>query len=284
MSGPTRRCSAIWSSTIAPMASMSGSIRNSRRIPPTIRASGRRTRSICWRSISRRMRRRRPDGSSRPIRSGRGRSITLLPEGVNLDVCKPNPQVRRRNLRIGDATIRPNEKLVTYVARDLEPYRGFHVMMRAVPHLLRARKDIRVVMVGGDGISYGMPPPEGTWRQKMLAELGDSIDPTAGGVSRSRRLPDLCRDAAALGRACLSDLSVRCVMVAARGAGRGLRRDRQRHTDGERVRHARAERAAGAVLRSEGTGGQRCCGCWRMRHSHAGCGRMRGVMPRSTWR
>ena len=101
--------------------------------------------------------------------------ITLLPEGVNLDVCKPNPQARRRNLVIGDTTIRPNEKLVTYVARDLEPYRGFHAMMRAVPHMLRARKDVRVVMVGGDGISYGMPPAEGTWRQKMLAELGDGI-------------------------------------------------------------------------------------------------------------
>jgi glycosyltransferase involved in cell wall biosynthesis len=63
------------------------------------------------------------------------------------------------------------------VARDLEPYRGFHVMMRAVPHLLRARKDIRVVLVGADGISYGTPPAEGTWRQKMLAELGDGIDP-----------------------------------------------------------------------------------------------------------
>jgi len=105
------------------------------------------------------------------------KSITLLPEGVNLDICKPNPQVRRRSLKIGDAVIKPNEKLITYVARDLEPYRGFHVMMRAVPHLLRARKDTRVVMVGGDGISYGMPPAEGTWRQKMLAELGNSIDP-----------------------------------------------------------------------------------------------------------
>ena len=50
-------------------------------------------------------------------------------------------------------------------------------MMRAVPHLLRARKDVRVVLVGADGISYGRPPPEGTWRQKMLQELGDKIDP-----------------------------------------------------------------------------------------------------------
>ncbi len=103
--------------------------------------------------------------------------ITLLPEGVNLDVCKPDAHVRRRNLTIGKTTIRPGEKLVTYVARDLEPYRGFHLMMRAVPHLLRARKDIRVVMVGGDGISYGVAPAEGTWRQHMLVELGDGIDP-----------------------------------------------------------------------------------------------------------
>ena len=125
----------------------------------------------------RRMRRRRRSGSSRPILHWAHPLITLLREGVNLDVCKPNAQARRRNLTIGGATIRPSDKLVTYVARDLEPYRGFHVMMRAVPHLLRARKDIRVVMVGGDGISYGMPPPEGTWRQTMLAELGDGIDP-----------------------------------------------------------------------------------------------------------
>jgi glycosyltransferase involved in cell wall biosynthesis len=103
--------------------------------------------------------------------------ITLLPEGVNLDVCKPNPQARRRNLVIAGTTIRPNEKLVTYVVRDLEPYRGFHLMMRAVPHMLRARKDVRVILVGGDGISYGALPTEGTWRRKMLAELGDAIDP-----------------------------------------------------------------------------------------------------------
>jgi glycosyltransferase involved in cell wall biosynthesis len=49
--------------------------------------------------------------------------------------------------------------------------------MRAIPHLLHSRKDIRVVLVGADGISYGMPPAEGTWRETMLAELGDSIDP-----------------------------------------------------------------------------------------------------------
>jgi glycosyltransferase involved in cell wall biosynthesis len=102
--------------------------------------------------------------------------IALLREGVHLDVCKPNPQVRRAPLKIGDLGIRPSDKLVTYVSRDLEPYRGFHAMMRTLPHLLRARKDIRVVMVGGDGVSYGNAPREGTWRQVMMRELGDQID------------------------------------------------------------------------------------------------------------
>jgi glycosyltransferase involved in cell wall biosynthesis len=103
--------------------------------------------------------------------------ITLLREGVNLDVCKPNPAVRREVMTIGGMRIAPSHKLITYVARDLEPYRGFHAMMRAVPHMLRSRKDIRVVIVGGNGVSYGAPPAAGSWKDVMLAELGGQIDP-----------------------------------------------------------------------------------------------------------
>ncbi len=105
--------------------------------------------------------------------------VNLLWEGVNLDVCHANPKVRRAPLTIADMTITPSDQLVTYVARDLEPYRGFPLMMRTLPHLLRARKDIKVVMVGGDGISYGNPPQGGaTWREVMMREVGDKIDPS----------------------------------------------------------------------------------------------------------
>ncbi len=103
--------------------------------------------------------------------------ITLLPEGVDLEACKPDPESRRQELIIGGTKIGRTEKLVTYVARDLEPYRGFHVMMRALPHMLRARKDIRIVMVGGDSVSYGAPPPRATWRELMCEELGKKLDP-----------------------------------------------------------------------------------------------------------
>ncbi len=101
--------------------------------------------------------------------------ITVLPEGVNLDVCKPNPALRRKPVRIGEWEIGPKDKLVTYVARDLEPYRGAHVMIRALPHLLK-RRDVRVVMVGGDGVSYGAAPEGTTWRKMFMAELGAGFD------------------------------------------------------------------------------------------------------------
>lgn len=50
-------------------------------------------------------------------------------------------------------------------------------MMRALPELMRGRKDVKVIMIGGDGISYGAAPIQGgTWRQKLLAEVGSNID------------------------------------------------------------------------------------------------------------
>jgi glycosyltransferase involved in cell wall biosynthesis len=103
-------------------------------------------------------------------------SLEVLPEGADLATCTPRPAIRRRPLTLGGITIAPREKLVTYVARNLEPYRGFHVMMRALPRVLAARPDVRVVMVGGDDVSYGMRPPKGTWRERLLAELDGKLD------------------------------------------------------------------------------------------------------------
>jgi glycosyltransferase involved in cell wall biosynthesis len=102
--------------------------------------------------------------------------INVVREGANLEICRPDPQARRKRLEIGGMAISPRDKLVTYVSRDLEPYRGFHTVMRALPRLLAARPEVKVVLVGGDGVSYGTPPPLGTWRQQMLQEVGDRLD------------------------------------------------------------------------------------------------------------
>ncbi len=103
-------------------------------------------------------------------------NISVLAEGVNLDVCAPDPELRKRTVTLGGYKIRPADKLVTYVVRDLEPYRGFHVMMRALPRILRERPDVRVILVGGDNVSYGARLEKGSWRERMLDEVGSQLD------------------------------------------------------------------------------------------------------------
>ena len=101
--------------------------------------------------------------------------IRVIREGARLDICKPDPSVRRADFVINDFRVAPHEKLVTYVARNLEPYRGFHVMMRALPELL-SRPDVKVVMVGGDDVSYGARLNEGTWREHFQREMAGKYD------------------------------------------------------------------------------------------------------------
>ena len=104
--------------------------------------------------------------------------IRLIREGARLEVCRPNPAVRQEVFSIGDFHVTPEEKLVTYVVRNLEPYRGFHTMMRALPQLLAARPDVKVVMVGGDDVSYGARLPDTTWREHMQKEMAGRFDDT----------------------------------------------------------------------------------------------------------
>jgi glycosyltransferase involved in cell wall biosynthesis len=102
--------------------------------------------------------------------------LHVIHEGIDTRVCRPDPNARlalpntQRELVAGD-------EVVTYVARNLEPYRGFPVFMRSLPAILNRRPNAQVVIVGGDEVSYGSRLPEGrTFRQEMLNELKDSID------------------------------------------------------------------------------------------------------------
>jgi glycosyltransferase involved in cell wall biosynthesis len=102
--------------------------------------------------------------------------ISVLHEGVDTKLARPNPRARFTLPESGRVLTRRDE-VVTYVARNLEPYRGFHIFMRALPQLLRRRKHAQVVIVGGDGVSYGTPPPpRSTFRELLLQELGAKLD------------------------------------------------------------------------------------------------------------
>ncbi|KEF40838.1 MAG: glycosyl transferase family 1 [Cyanobium sp. CACIAM 14] len=102
--------------------------------------------------------------------------LSVIHEGIDTDRITPR---RGSEIRLEKAglTLRPGEEVVSFVARQLEPYRGFHRFLRMLPLLQQLRPQARVVIVGGDGCSYGAPPPEGgTWRQVLLQELEGQLD------------------------------------------------------------------------------------------------------------
>ncbi|HTY51174.1 MAG TPA: glycosyltransferase family 4 protein [Steroidobacteraceae bacterium] len=101
--------------------------------------------------------------------------LNVLHEGIDTTLVRPDPAASFTLPSIEE--FNAGDEIVTYVARNLEPYRGFPSFMRSLPKILAARPKARVLVVGGDGISYGRRlPPGDTYRQRMLAELGDSLD------------------------------------------------------------------------------------------------------------
>ena len=103
--------------------------------------------------------------------------LSVIFDGIDTGLVRPDAEARLR-LASGLELSRADE-VVTYVSRNLEPYRGFHVFMRALPELLRRRPRAQVLIVGSDGVSYGTPPKDAAgWREAMLRELGDRLDPS----------------------------------------------------------------------------------------------------------
>lgn len=126
------------------------------------------------------------DGGVSPTRWQRSRfpapyrrRIALCHDGIDVARCRPDPKAR---FALPDGRrLKPGDPVITYAARDLEPYRGFPQFMRAAAAVLRRRPEAIVVVAGGDGVSYGRPPADGgSWREAvgrevMTAEAG--IDP-----------------------------------------------------------------------------------------------------------
>ena len=101
--------------------------------------------------------------------------IEIVHEGVDTARVRPNPQARLR-LPNGRELNRSDE-VVTFVVRNLEPLRGYHIFMRALPEILKRRPRAQIVIIGRDGLSYGLPPPAGkTWKSVFLEEVRDRLD------------------------------------------------------------------------------------------------------------
>ena len=101
--------------------------------------------------------------------------ITVQHEGIDTGALGPDPTA---SITTPSGTVlKAGDPVITYVARNLEPYRGFHVFMRALEKIQKEHKTCHTLIVGGNGVSYGKKPKDApNWREQMLREV--SLDAT----------------------------------------------------------------------------------------------------------
>ena len=137
--------------------------------------------------------------------------ITVIHEGVDVDIFKPAPDAV---LRLASGReLRRSDEVVTFVARNLEPTRGYHIFMRALPRIMAERPRAEVVVIGGDGVSYGASPPQGTtWRARFFDEVSDQVDVKRIHFTNRLSYPDYLKRPPDFVGACVFDLSF-CIVV-----------------------------------------------------------------------
>ena len=114
-----------------------------------------------------------------PFRS----KITVVHDGIDTDAIQPNPAVQlklRRNGSNEPLVLTRDAEVITFVNRNLEPMRGCHIFLRALPELLKQRPKAQVIVVGGDGVSYGAKPTmekngAASWKQVFINEVRGQI-------------------------------------------------------------------------------------------------------------
>ena len=100
--------------------------------------------------------------------------ITVVHDGIDTQAVAPNPQIK---LTLnGTLSLSKDDEVITFVNRNLEPYRGYHIFMRVLPEILKRRPNARVLIVGGDDVSYGARPDSGQkWKDIFAAEVRPQI-------------------------------------------------------------------------------------------------------------
>lgn len=154
--------------------------------------------------------------------------LRVIFDGIDTQTVAPAAnayvQLRRAEVRLS-----AQDEVITFVNRNLEPYRGFHIFMRALPEILRRRPNAHCIIVGRDGVSYGAAPAGGgSWKDEMLREIGAGLPMErvhfVGGLSYANYLRVLQVSSChvyltypfVLSWSCLEAMSAGCVVVGSR--------------------------------------------------------------------
>ncbi len=100
--------------------------------------------------------------------------ISVLHDGVDTDYFSPNDAA---TFSVGEREFRKGDPVITYIARGMEPYRGFPQFMEAVASLQKRRPEAHVIIIGDDRVAYGAKRSDGkSYKEWALENL--SLDET----------------------------------------------------------------------------------------------------------
>lgn len=104
--------------------------------------------------------------------------ISTIHDGIDTHQVKPNPSVLPFTIS-KQKILYPGQPIVTFINRVIEPYRGCHTFIRAIPAILAKAPTAEIVVVGAErGQSYGVSPNSGkSWKQIFLEEIDGSYNP-----------------------------------------------------------------------------------------------------------
>ncbi len=92
-------------------------------------------------------------------------------DGIDVNFFKPQPNAKlvipRINLDLSEVS-----EIITYVARGMEPYRGFPQLIETLAILQKKRPNAHAVIVGENRVAYGKTLPDGkTYKDAMLEKF-----------------------------------------------------------------------------------------------------------------
>ena len=104
--------------------------------------------------------------------------IKVIHEGINTDTVK---SIENASLILQSKdgnrkeTVTKENKVITFLNRNLEPYRGYHIFMRSLPEVIEKHTDAYILIIGDDGVSYGATPKNGSYKDIYFNEIKDKI-------------------------------------------------------------------------------------------------------------
>lgn len=102
--------------------------------------------------------------------------VEVVHDGIDTNYMCPNDSASF-TLENGKVLTK-RDKVITYISRGLEPYRGYHKFVEAIPLIQKLDPEIEIVIVGNDQVYYSpkLDHPTLTYREYYLRPYQNDID------------------------------------------------------------------------------------------------------------